>query len=69
MIINQVSKGIIAETYVGETVITPLRQQSTILSTSGKYLEDDITVEQIPNDYGLITFTATVPSAAMIMVS
>lgn len=69
MIINQISKGKgVAETYVGETVVTPIKQ-TTVLETAGKYMEDDITVEPIPNEYGLITFTAAIPSAAIIMVS
>lgn len=70
MIINQISKGNVSvETYVGDVDITPLRQQSTVLNTSNKYLTEDITVRPIPNDYGLITFTAAVPTAAIIMVS
>lgn len=70
MIINQIAKGgATAETYTGETEVTPLRQQETVLPTAGKNLTSNITVNPIPSNYGLVTFTAVIPSAAVIMVS
>lgn len=42
-------------TYSGPVTITPTRQAQT-LETGGTMLNENITVEAIPNNYGLITY-------------
>lgn len=54
--------------YTGETQITPSHVEQ-VLSTSNRYMETDVVVAAIPKEYGLVTFTAVVPTAANIMVS
>lgn len=41
--------------YSGPVTITPTRQAQT-LETGGTMLNENITVEAIPNNYGLITY-------------
>ena len=41
--------------YEGEITITPT-QETQILSTAGKSVYEDITVNPIPSNYGLITW-------------
>ena len=36
------------EVYTGETDITPRLQERQVLETTGKLLQDDITVEEVP---------------------
>ena len=54
--------------YTGETLFIPKNEEQTI-NTAQTYVEDDIVVGAIPQEYGLITFTAVVPTFANIMVS
>lgn len=44
--------------YQGEYRITPNRQTQT-LNTSGKYLQNNVVVEAIPSNYGLITYNGS----------
>ena len=46
-------------TYDGEITVTPTNQTQT-LSTKSKYLTDNITIEPIPNNYGLVTWNGSV---------
>ena len=43
------------ETYDGATVVTPSREQQ-ILPTAGKTVTENIVVNPIPQNYGLITW-------------
>ena len=45
--------------YVGEYEITPGAETIT-LETNEKYLRNNITINPIPNNYGLITWNGTV---------
>lgn len=45
--------------YQGEYRITPNRQTQT-LNTSGKYLQNNVVVEPIPSNYGLITYNGSI---------
>ena len=45
--------------YEGEYTVTPSTETQT-LATNGKVLLDDITVNPIPNNYGLITWNGSV---------
>lgn len=44
--------------YQGEYRITPSTQTQT-LNTSGKYLQNNVVVEPIPSNYGLITYNGS----------
>ena len=44
--------------YEGEYEVTPNRA-AQVLTTSGKYLQKNIVVNPIPNNYGLITWNGT----------
>ena len=46
------------ETYTGETTVTPSEEVQT-LSTSGRVVLDNITVNPIPSNYGLITYNGS----------
>lgn len=46
---------ILPATYPGPTTVTPSAQAQT-LETAGFYMREDITVEPIPSNYGLITW-------------
>lgn len=46
---------IFPEAYAGPTTVTPGPEAQT-LNTSGLMLPDNITIEPIPNNYGLITW-------------
>lgn len=48
-----------APVYTGETTITPTTS-GQVLSTQGTILLDDITIEPIPQTYGLITWNGSV---------
>ena len=45
--------------YQGEYRITPNGQTQT-LNTSGKYLQNNVVVEPIPSNYGLITYNGSI---------
>ena len=45
--------------YTGPTTVTPTQEQQ-ILHTQDFYLIDDIVIDPIPNNYGLITWNGTV---------
>lgn len=45
--------------YTGETVFTPSMEMQ-IVETRDMYMTDDITINPIPSNYGLITFNGTV---------
>lgn len=45
--------------YTGEYTITPSADRQ-ILSTNGKRMTDDVVIEAIPNNYGLITWNGSV---------
>ena len=45
--------------YQGEYRITPSTQTQT-LNTSGKYLQNNVVVEPIPSNYGLITYNGSI---------
>lgn len=45
--------------YKGSVEITP-SQQAQILATKGHLLKSDITINPIPNNYGLITWNGSV---------
>lgn len=44
--------------YHGETVVTP-SSETQVLETAGKTLKDDITINPIPSNYGLITWNGS----------
>lgn len=46
-------------TYTGETEFTPT-QQAQIVFTSGKVVLDNITINPIPSNYGLVTYHANI---------
>lgn len=46
------------DTYTGETEVTP-SEEIQILYTEGKLVVSNITVNPIPNNYGLITWTGS----------
>lgn len=46
------------ETYTGETTVTP-SEEVQVLSTSGLVVLDNITVNPIPSNYGLITYNGS----------
>lgn len=48
-----------AEVYDGETTVSPSQQRQT-LNTRGKILLDDVTIEPVPENYGLITWNGSV---------
>lgn len=45
--------------YAGPYVVTPTRSQQ-VLPTSGYAMSDNVTVEPIPSNYGLITWNGAV---------
>ncbi len=45
--------------YTGETTVTPSAQTQT-LQTGGLYLDSDITIQPIPQNYGLITYNGAI---------
>lgn len=45
--------------YDGQTVYTPSREAQTVL-TANKLLKDNITIEPIPSNYGLVTWNGQV---------
>ena len=45
--------------YTGPTTVTPAQYQQ-VLHTQDFYLIDDIVIDPIPNNYGLITWNGTV---------
>lgn len=47
-----------ANAYTGQTVVIP-SQETQVLNTIGKVLGDNITVQPIPNNYGLITWNGS----------
>lgn len=47
------------EKYQGSYTVTPSRE-AVVLNTIGKELEDNITVEPIPSNYGLITWNGSI---------
>lgn len=47
------------DTYKGDYSVTPSRNRQ-ILKTSEKMMCDDITVEPIPSNYGLITWNGSI---------
>lgn len=47
--------GITPDPYTGPTVWTPTGSAQTI-PTGGYFMTDDITINAIPNNYGLITY-------------
>lgn len=51
------------DTYTGETTVTPT-QETQILHTANKAVLEDIVIEPIPENYGLITW-----NGSFIMVS
>lgn len=46
---------ILPASYPGPTTVTPSAQAQT-LETAGFYMREDITIEPIPSNYGLITW-------------
>ena len=48
-----------AEHYTGPVTVTP-SAESQVLATAGKHMDEDITIEPIPNNYGLITWNGSV---------
>lgn len=46
---------VIADTYTGDYEFTPT-QETQIAPTGGYYLEQDIVINPIPSNYGLITW-------------
>ena len=54
--------------YTGETEVTPSNVAQT-LSTANRYMETDVMIGAIPNNYGLVTFSAAIPTAANITIS
>lgn len=50
---------ILPPSYEGPTEITPSAETQT-LETSNLYLNENITINPIPNNYGLITWNGTV---------
>lgn len=55
----KVPKVIYPPTYQGEVNITP-SSETQILNTNEKYLTSNITINPIPNNYGLITWNGSV---------
>lgn len=47
-----------SDVYTGETTVTPT-DSVQVLPTKEKYLTEDITVEPIPSNYGLITWNGS----------
>lgn len=47
-----------SDTYTGETEVTP-SEEIQILYTEGKLVVSNITINPIPNNYGLITWTGS----------
>jgi len=45
--------------YEGETVFTPTRQTQTVV-TSRKVVLDNITINPIPRNYGLVTYNGSI---------
>lgn len=45
--------------YAGPSEVTPTEGEQ-VLETAGKMMTEDITVHQIPNNYGLITWNGSV---------
>ena len=63
-IVNDGDLGVVVETgrfpvYDGETVITP-SNETQVLSTDKHTLRSDITINPIPQNYGLITWNGSV---------
>lgn len=50
---------ILPASYPGPTTITPSAEAQT-LETAGFYMREDITIEPIPSNYGLITWDGAV---------
>ena len=48
-----------AEDYIGDYNLIPTNEQ-TILQTKGHIMKDNITIEPIPKNYGLITWNGSV---------
>ena len=53
-----IPSAILPPAYEGSYVVTP-GDQSQILNTSELYMTDNVTIEAIPNNYGLITYDGT----------
>lgn len=49
----------VAEEYTGRYNVTPTRETQT-LSTANRVLLDNVTIEPIPSNYGLITWNGSV---------
>lgn len=54
-----VPSGDYREPYEGDYTITPT-QEEQVLPTNGKYLLNNLTINPIPNNYGLITWNGSV---------
>lgn len=50
---------VLPETYTGEYTLTPTEETQTI-PTNGMYMDDNITINPIPSNYGLITWNGSV---------
>lgn len=53
-----IPNAILPPTYEGEYTVTPSTQEQT-LNTDHLYMMDNITINPIPNNYGLITYNGT----------
>ena len=51
-------EGFISDVYHGPTDITPSNEPQ-VLSTQGKVVSEDIIIEPIPSNYGLITWNGS----------
>lgn len=54
-----IPNAILPPTYEGEYTVTPGAQEQT-LNTDHLYLMDNITINPIPNNYGLITYDGSI---------
>jgi len=51
--------GVLPPAYTGEYEVTPT-EETQVLATQGKIMTDNVTVNPIPNNYGLITWNGSV---------